>query len=326
MNGFQSLGTPPSNPTNNTSGNVLTPIHNGYRRHTSGDQTNSPSRNGEQNRGLGVASPLSPNSENGEWSSAIGHATTGGKSGRVIEKLMSENDKLKRELNQQVIKAEELQRNMQMCRPQIDALKAENDNLSHARGVDSALISRRDRKIDELKADLVQERERREATEQRSRQLERERDDAVEDKRRDVQSLTESTKHATLHSQILETSHKQLSAEYRARMESLKNELNTLKDEREHDKQALAKLDVVSEQMRQELERAKKLQAETFAKWEALREATTHRMQSLEDETNTENERSQKLSTEMAKVVDDMRWVMGVKKNVQTEGESEAFK
>ena len=309
MNGFQPFGNPPSNHTTNTSGTALTPIHNGFRRTTSGDLTSSPSR-GELNGAL----PLTP--ENGEWSSAIGHATTGGKSGRVIEKLMSENDKLKRELNQQIVKAEELQRNMQMCRPQIDALKTENDNLSHARGVDSALISRRDRKIDELKADLLQERQRREAIEQRSRQLERERDDAVEDKIRDVQSLTESTKHATLHSQILETSHKQLAAEYRARMENLKNELNALRDEKEHDRQALAKLDVVSEQMRQELERSKKLQVETLTKWEALREATAQKLRSLEDETSTECERSYKLSDEMAKVVNDMKWLMGVQKNL----------
>lgn len=42
-----------------------------------------------------LAQAHSPTNEN-QWSSAVGHATTNGKSGRVIERLMAENDRLKR--------------------------------------------------------------------------------------------------------------------------------------------------------------------------------------------------------------------------------------
>lgn len=320
MNGFGLVSSPSTNHVTAATGSFLTPVHNGMRR-TSGenlrnrDQSPTPSLNG----GINSTSPFSPASENGQWSSAIGHATTGGKSGRVIEKLMAENDRLKRELNEQVVKAEELQRSMQMYKPKIEALQAENDNLSHARGVDSALISRRDRKIDELKADLAQERQRREAIEQRSRTLERERDEAVEEKNRDIQTLTESTKHATLHAQILETSHKQLSAEYRARLDASRKDLDALREERDENRSRLAKLDVVSEQMRQELERSKKLQSEMVSVWEDYQHTSRNTLDSMEARSEREYERTRNLNEEMAQVVDEMRWLMGVKKNCRVD-------
>ncbi|KAF1826118.1 uncharacterized protein K489DRAFT_312676 [Dissoconium aciculare CBS 342.82] len=306
---------------------LLTPLGNGMRR-TSGEalgsqkmreQSPTPSLNGNATF---AAMNASPSAENNQWSSAVGHATTGGKSGRVIEKLMTENDRLKRELNEQVIKAEELQRSMQMYKPKIDALQAENDNLSHARGVDSALISRRDRKIDELKADLTQERQRRAAIEQRSRNLERERDEAVEEKNRNIQTLTESTKHAIVHAQILETSHKQLSAEYRARFEASKKDLTALREEREDHRSRLARLDVVNDQMRQELERTKKSHNEMVAVWEEYQETSQETLQSMDRRSAIETDRVRKLNEEMTEVVHEMRWVMGLKKNLRVDSKS----
>ncbi|KAK3049844.1 mother-specific HO expression, partial [Teratosphaeriaceae sp. CCFEE 6253] len=74
--------------------------------------------------------------------------------------------------------------------------------------------------------------------------------------------MLEQTKHATVHAEILETSHKQLSAEYRVRREAWEKDLTDVQDRREHDRQRMAKLDVVYEQMRQENERTRKVQAE----------------------------------------------------------------
>ncbi|CZT17299.1 uncharacterized protein RCC_03133 [Ramularia collo-cygni] len=287
---------------------LLTPVPNGTRR-TSGDVSSLSRPPNSEN------APPSPVSDSGgslPWSSAVGHATTGGKSGRVIEKLMTDNDRLKRELKEQIIKGEELQRSLQVTKPRIDALQAENDNLTHARGVDNALLARRDRMIAELKADLQTERKRREGFESRSQALETERDEAVEEKRRELQNLMESEKHATTHAAILETSHKQLSTTYKTRLESTRKEVAALKQHREEQEARLERLDVVSEQMRQELERAKKVQAEMLGKWGELKDALTARMQSAEMESKEEAERTRKLSTEMDTVVKQMKWAMGL--------------
>lgn len=230
---------------------------------------------------------------------------------------MADKDRINRDLNAQIIKCQELEKSLQTYKPQIEALRQENDNLSHARGVDSGLISRRDRKIEELKAELVSERQRREKAESMARQREREKEEIEEQSRREMHNMTESTKHATLHAEILETSHKQLSADYRTRAENWRKDLNALKEGREQDRQRLARLDVVADQMRSELERSKKLNAELVESWERYREENDAHLRGLVDEGEQENERTRKLSTEMDRVVNQMRWVMGVKENVK---------
>ena len=328
MNNFQpfssaSNGTTPVSP----GPGLLNPIQNGARK-PSAENISTPSRtdslppNGVPTSPAAALAP-SPASENSpaSWSSAVGPATASGKSGRVIERLMTENDKLKRDLNAQMIKCQELEKSLQTYKPQIEALRQENDNLSHARGVDSSLISRRDRKIEELKADLASERQRRERAEAMARQREKEKDDLEEEKRRDVQSLTESTKHATVHAEILETSHKQLTAEYRARAEAWRKDLSAVNETREQDRLKLARLDVVADQMRQELERSRKLNGEIMEAWERLREENVVKLQGMEKETSEENERARKLSAEMDTVVKEMRWLMGVK-NVRDDEQS----
>ena len=320
MNGLQPVGTPNNAVAASPGSGLLTPIPNGTRRTPSAEnlRTDSSHLNGTTSS-PSAASPSSTAAENSPagWSSAIGHATTSGKSGRVIERLMTENDKLKRDLNAQMIKCQELEKSLQTYKPQMEALRQENDNLSHARGVDSSLISRRDRKIEELKADLTGERERREKAEALARQRETEKEAGEEQSRREIQSMAESTKHSTVHAEILETSHKQLAAEYRARAEAWKKDLSAVADAREQDRQKLARLDVVADQMRQELERTKKLNGDVVEAWERLREESDGRVRGIVEENEREEETSRKLSTEMDKVVKEMRWVMGVQKNVK---------
>jgi chromosome segregation ATPase len=230
---------------------------------------------------------------------------------------MSENDKLKRDLNAQITKCQDLEKSLQTYKPQIEALRAENENLSHARGVDSSLISRRDRKIEELKAELGSEKGRREQAELLARQREKEREEGEERGRREVEGLRERERHATLHAEILETSHRQLTAEYKARAEKWKHDLDGVREQREADRKRLERLDVVAEQMRTEVERGRKVNAEIGEAWERLRDENGARLQGLQDVSEQENERVRLLSAEMDRVVKEMRWVMGVKRTVR---------
>lgn len=302
---------------------MLNAGQNGPRK-ASGDHLSTPLRSDSlQANGVtpspNAGSPNSATSENSPapWSSAIGHATTTGKSGRVIERLMTENDKLKRDLNAQIIKAQELEKSLQTYKPQIEALRQENDNLNHARGVDSGLISRRDRKIEELKAELLGERQRRERAEELARERQKEKDDMEEQGRREAQRLTESERQATETASIFQTTHKQLRAEYNARTESLRTDILALHDSREQDRQKLAKMDVVLEQMRQEYEKVRRVNGEMLEGYERLKEDSKAQIREAEQEVHRENERSRMLSAEMGRVVDEMRWVMAVKRNVK---------
>ncbi|TKA83523.1 hypothetical protein B0A55_00519 [Friedmanniomyces simplex] len=319
MNGLSPHAAPSSAREASPQTELLRPIPHGMRRPSSDATPARPALNGHHTSqsvsSPAVSSPTgtendSPSTQ-ATWSSAVGHATTAGKSGRVIERLMAENDKLKRELELTTLRAQELEKSLSMCRPQMEALRHENENLSHARSVDSSLLGRRDRKIEDLKADNVAKTERVLIAEGLVRQLQREGEEVRGEFERREQGMFEQTKHATVHAEILETSHKQLAAEYKTRREAWEKDLTELQERREQDRQRMARLDVVYEQMRQENERTRKVQAELTARWDEMEEA----MRSTLDQGEEVNERARKKSMEMEKVVDQMRWVMGVQKS-----------
>lgn len=256
------------------------------------------------------AGTLSPRDT--QWSSAVGHATTNGKSGRVIERLMAENDRLKRELELQILKSQELERNLQTMRPQIEALRTENDNLNHANSMDEAMLARRDRKIEQLKEELATERSRREASDLLARRLERQNEETQETSRRDVQLAQEEAKHSTTHATILEQSHRQLSLEYRQRAERWRKDITALQAQRQGDGEKFARLDVVGEQMRSELERTRKIHAEFAEKWDEYHKANEEWKAGLESVANFENGKMRKLSEDMETITNKMRWVMAL--------------
>ncbi|KAH8593619.1 hypothetical protein B0O99DRAFT_688456 [Bisporella sp. PMI_857] len=96
----------------------------------------------------------SPTPNNGQWSSAVGGANLG-KSGRVIEKLMAENDTLKRTLNIEKTKAEEAvqQRNhMKTLLEQKDqAFETEQQKCANF----EVSLRRKDRAYNDLKVKIV---------------------------------------------------------------------------------------------------------------------------------------------------------------------------
>lgn len=306
------FGTSPDDSRDSNGNGLLTPIHATSRKASGGHG----GINGESSPNYHNTSS-SPLTDGGQWSSAVGHATTGGKSGRVIEKLMADNDRLKRELKEQVVKAEEMQKSLETFKPRLETLQVDNSNLSHARGVDAALLSRRERIINDLKEELKQEKESRKAYQTMSQKLSDERDEAVQEKNREVQLCTEKLQHAQAQNDVLQMTYKQQRELFTGKSDTIRGDILRLQKEKEEDRQRLAKLDVVSNQMRREVERTQTLQEQLVKKWEELGIEKKQQFSKLEEEARAETERSKQLSTEMDAVVKEMKWLMAVKKNTR---------
>ncbi|KGQ01356.1 hypothetical protein PAAG_11934 [Paracoccidioides lutzii Pb01] len=98
--------------------------------------------------------------QNPEWSSAVGHAMTG-KSGRVIHNLQEDIARLTRECSLHRSRAEEAQRVNEALRLQLLNVTDRLRNSEQAHEAHLISIARKDRKIEELKAELQGEKERR---------------------------------------------------------------------------------------------------------------------------------------------------------------------
>nr|OQO22917.1 hypothetical protein B0A51_11091 [Rachicladosporium sp. CCFEE 5018] len=264
-----------------------------------------PSRNGA----------LSPTAENGQWSSAVGHATTAGKSGRVIETLMAANDRLKKELELVLLRSQEQERTIQTMRPQLEALRTENDNLQHAKNMDSSLLKRRDRKLELMKEEMGAERTRREAAEGRARRLEAERDEAVETARAEVQRAHDEAKHSTIHASILEQSHRQLSTEYQQRAGRFRKDFAQLRKDADGDAPKVARLAVISGQMCAVFEQNCTAHEQYVEMHEKHKAAVEEWKEGVEVAASEETEKTRKLSQDMETVTKQMKWVMGMEKS-----------
>jgi DNA repair exonuclease SbcCD ATPase subunit len=263
------------------------------------------------NNDMPRAGTLSPPNEN-QWSSAIGPAAASGKTGRVIDKLMAENDRLKKDLELQVLRAQDLERNLQTMRPQIEALRTDNENLSHANSMDEAILARRDRKIEQLKEEVTTERSRREASEVLARRLERQTEETQNNARRDVQMAQEEAMHATTHASVLEQGHRQLKLEYTQRAETLRKDIKDLNARLRTAAEERARHGVVNDQLSSQVERNTKMHAELSEYCDEYRNINEAWKEGLNDAANFENGRMRKLSEDMETVTNKMKWVMAV--------------
>lgn len=230
---------------------------------------------------------------------------------------MAENDRLRREIKAEIAKREELQRAVNTQKPKLEALETENARLTNIKSMDDNIITRRDRKIEELKAELEAERTKREAAEARATEAEQQRDTTLDANRKELQQEREKARHATVHAEILQTSHQQLSREYRLRISTTSRTLRDLNHDRDEDRKRLARLDIVCNQMRQETERMRKLHQDLVSVWhrfEAQKNAEVERLGNnaaiAYGAIETREKDNHLLAEQMTDVLARMKWVI----------------
>lgn len=288
----------------------------------------------KENSELMSDSPLS-NNDASPWIGGTGLGSAGlGKSGKVIERLMAECDRLKRDLRSEVAKREELQRSASTHKERLEALRAENDRLSNAKTMDDNMIKRRDRKIEELKAEIVIERQKRDSLESRAQEAEKKQEDMQHQSNEQLQRYLEEAKQASISATIYQTSHKQLREEYQQRIATSQKSLKDLHDkreddrrERDKDRKKMVKIDVVNQQMAQELEKTRRAHNELIAISEQDRDEKAAVVERLAAEMNElrkkdrrrEIEYEQKVA-EVQDTMNQMKWVMSIKKFTDENG------
>ena len=261
-----------------------------------------------------------PTSEIGslQWSAAVGRATTG-KSGRVIEKLMGDNDRLQREKALATAKLEEEGKRSDSARSALESLQISNANLASIHETDQTFLAKKDRRIEELRADLEAERSRRERAEKETRESRRERDETVERVRREAAEDKQHAQRANAQYEVLSRSWKTLEERYERQTSQLKLDLKALQDEIESDKRKLAQLEVILEQLGQEGDKSRKTKeklSKDFQAYKAEQEAGIQGIRQRAEMNNTAHDR--KLE-QMESVLGQMRYVVNITKDLNHE-------
>lgn len=251
-----------------------------------------------------------------QWSSAVGRANLG-KSGRVIERLMGENDMLKRDLNLERLRAEESRQAVKMAEGKMEALTAEYDGKLHDAAINKTLLKRRERQLSDLKAQIEAERQRADMAVERERTWREELERVQEDCNKRVE---EAQTYAALmkgRNDTLTSHWKEQGAEVDRTVAELSKEIESIVEERRNDDRKMNMLQGLCDQQAEllgSLEREKQGIQKAFEsyKWEQ-----DESLRGLKERARLQEAANEAALLETQRVLGELKWALAVKKNVK---------
>lgn len=257
-----------------------------------------------------------PRTETSEWSSAVGHATATGKSGRVIHNLQEEIARLTRELSVYRSRAEEVQHHNETLKEQIANIGERLRNSEQSNEANLNSIARKDRKIEDLKAEIQQERARRQRAEAEMARVNQLMSEKQESFHRRCAELQEITNHATAQYDALAKATQREKSDLQRKFKHLRDEINSLREQAAKKDLEQERLDALIDRQNKELEAERNRIAGIFNAYQSYK---NQRDQELRDliEHGHQNEATIDAGLASLKETEDkMKWVMNVKKNI----------
>ena len=250
------------------------------------------------------------------WSAAVGRAGTG-KSGRVIEKLMGDNDRLQREKKLATVKFEEEVKRSESARSALEGLQMSNANLISIHETDKSFLAKKDRRIEELRADLEAERSRRERAERETRESRIERDEIVEQLRREGAEDREQAKRSNSQYEVLSKSWKSIEERYERQAQKLNADLKVLRAEIDFDRRKLAQLEVIMEQLRQEGDKTRKAKERLSSEFQAYKAEQEFGVSGIRRRAEQNEFAHDRTLRQMEALLGQMKYVVNLKNNTR---------
>lgn len=232
---------------------------------------------------------------------------------------MGENDRLQREKTLACAKHEEELKRGESARSALDSLQASNQNLLSMHETDKTLLTRKERKIEELRAELESEKSKREQAENETRETRKERDTVVQNLMKENMEEREQAKLSNCQYEILSKSWKGLEENYDRQTQKLKVTVKALQDELVEERQRLAQLDLTTEQLKRESEKMSSIKEALVETFEAYKDEQQRGIQGIRETAERNESQNEKLLEEVAAVVGEMKYVMSIKHNVREE-------
>lgn len=252
-----------------------------------------------------------------EWSSAVGGATTSGKSGRMIEKLMGERDSLKRDKAALEMEKMELLAHVSMADEKAQRQLSENATELHEAAMNKMLLKKRDRQVAEMKEKIEIERHRADQAVESERVWKTSLEKLEDESKHKVASAEERALHAEGYAKLMDNHWK----EEKAKVDKIRAKLD--QDVKDHLRNVVAHTDTLAQRDQiydqankkmEELQDNQKLQA---AIYESFKTNIDQDLSQLKAEAAAREAEAEEMEGEVKKTCDKMKWVMNVKKNVK---------
>ena len=228
---------------------------------------------------------------------------------------MGENDRLQREKTLAIVKLEEEVKRGESARLALEGLQVSNETLSSIHESDKTQMTKKDRKIELLRADLQSEKLRREKAERETRESRREREEVVEELRRVAAEDREEARRSTTQYEILASSWKALEDRYERQTQKLRIDLDDLRIEMDGDKRKMTELEIVIEQLTHELAKVAQVKEKLLTGFQAYKKEQETGLREIRKKAETNNSTNEELHEQMSDALGQMKHVVNVKRD-----------
>ncbi|KAK8138582.1 hypothetical protein PG984_001962 [Apiospora sp. TS-2023a] len=250
-----------------------------------------------------------------QWDSAVGKAALG-KTGRVINKLVSDNEALRRELKVERMKAEEAKQTAKLMEDKIERTVSEYESRLLEANVTKTLLSRKERQVESLQAAVEHEKQRAIDALDRERVWKEE----LERGRRDANVQVEEAKaHATLMEgryNAIASHWKDQGDEVKKTALSLHEEIAALVLERRNDDDKINTLRDLCDQQDGNIRDLREQKDSIDSQFEAYKREQESLLGNIKQAAREREEEQRQTIEETKRVLGELRWALNVKKNV----------
>jgi chromosome segregation ATPase len=258
---------------------------------------------------------LTTTSSNGGWDSTIGKAGLG-KTGRVINKLVSDNESLKRDIKIERLRADESRQAARLLEDKMDRMASEYESRLLEANVTKTLLARKERQVESLTAVVALERAKASSALDRERTWKDEMEKVKAEAKREVEEAHNRAALMEGRYNAIAGHWAEQGREVRAAMAQMKGRVEELTEERRRDDDKIATLREVCDQQDgniRELARQKEEIARQFERYKAEQERALRDIKTLAARREAEQEA---VLRESRDVLDKLKWALNVKENV----------
>lgn len=272
----------------------------------------------EPSPGPGDSSMLSDGGTEGDaqWDSTIGKAGLG-KTGRVINKLVSENDGLKRDIQIEKLRAEESKQAAKLIEDKMDRMVNDYESRLLEANVTKTLLARKERQVESLQAAIELEKQKAQSAMDREKTWRSELEKVQKD-------TTIQVEEATTYAALMEGRYTAISShwkdqgdEVKRAVAKIKSEINNIVEERQGDDTKIQTLRDLCDQQDINIKELRREKEDIANKFEEYRQTQEDDLKHIKTNARETEKEQQRLLDEAREALHKLRWALQVKENVK---------
>ncbi|KAK4229093.1 hypothetical protein QBC38DRAFT_360290 [Podospora fimiseda] len=249
------------------------------------------------------------------WDNSVGKAGLG-KTGRVINRLVSDNDALKRDIHIEQLKAKEAQQTARLLEDKLDRTISEYESRLLEANVTKTLLARKERQVESLQASVELEKSRAVAANDRERVWKETLEETRAESKRKVDEATNFAALMEGRYNALSSHWKEQGADVKRLIAKMGEEVAELNEKRREDDFKIRTLEAVCEQQDQNIRKQQETMRAYVQKHEEYVLEQEKALKRIKTDADLRVKEYEDKLAELTEALDKMKWVVNVKKNI----------